>query len=471
MRPRLALPLPVVLVGAGLANSFLALLLAQRGGSKAALLACLPLLIVLFGKLVASNRTVFLAAALGLSMTISSLQNPLPLPGGQLYGSDLVVILAFVTWLCRRWASPAALRPSIPRSPLFGPPLILFAGATLWAAIRGHYAYGANILGEPVRLVIYSLLVFALVDLNARTVYRTIVAVFYAGTVWMFCNALYLFASGKSQTDQINLSTGGTRTLALSTAIYLAGGLFLALLNLEVDTATKRRALLALAGIIVSYGRATYLSVALVLPVLFVFLPRVRRAFVSMLPICLPFLLLLAIAIPRLAPSVVPTFSNRVFKSNASDVNVEWRQAAASAIWQQVHRSPIDGVGFGEKATFRFAGVPVTINQDPHDSFLFLLAGGGILTLGAFLLLMLTFAIDAARRLKRATDPYQRLIVLWSGALLFAFLVNAAAGPVLSDPRMLLTIWAVMLLPSATDSKRPMSARPALQQTVAPTVA
>ena len=52
-------------------------------------------------------------------------------------------------------------------------------------------------------------------------------------------------------------------------------------------------------------------------------------------------------------------------------------------------------------------------------------------------------------RLRRATDPYQRLIVLWSMAMLCAFLVNAAAGPVLSDPRMLLTIWAVMLLPSS----------------------
>jgi hypothetical protein len=457
MRAR-AVPFPTstVVVGAAALNAGLALILAQRGGTSSALLALLPAAIVLFGMLVASNRTVLLAAALGLNMTVPALQKPLPLPfPGKVYGADIVVILAFVAWLARRLTLPAEARPRSPRTPLLGPQLIFFAGVTLWAALRGHYAYGANLFGGPLRLFAYVLLAFAFVDLNPRTTYRTIVTVFYAVTVWMFLNAVYYSATGRSQTDQIDLSTGGKRVLALSTAIYLAGGLFLALLNLEIDRTAKRRAVhllvaaLALAGIIVSYGRATYLAVALVVPVLFVFLPRVRHAFFSMLPICVPFILLLAIALPHVAPSLEPTFVNRVSRSNGSDANVLWRQAAAGALWQQVHESPITGVGFGKSAMFRFNGVEQTINQDPHDSFLYLLAGGGILTLCGFLLLVLTFAADAVVRLRRATDPHQRLIVLWSMAMLCAFLVNAAASPVLSDPRMLLTIWAVMLLPSS----------------------
>jgi O-antigen ligase len=168
-----------------------------------------------------------------------------------------------------------------------------------------------------------------------------------------------------------------------------------------------------------------------------------------MLPICLPFILLVAIALPRVAPSLEPTFVNRVLKSNSSDVNVEWRQAAAGALWQQVRESPINGVGFGKTATFRFAGTLETITQDPHDSFLYLLAGGGILALSGFLLLLVTFAADAVGQLRRGTDPYKRLIVLWSTATLFTFLVNAATAPVLSDPIMLLTTWTVMLLPSS----------------------
>jgi O-antigen ligase len=474
MRARaLAYPTPIVAVGAAaVLNVLLALVLAHRGAGSSALLAFVPLLLILFGLLVASNRTVLLAAALGLSMTLPVLQKPLPLPfPGQLYWTDIVVILAVAAWLARRLTLPKEARPRSPVTPLLGVPLILFAAATLSASLRGHYAYGANLLGGPVRLFGYSLIVFAFVDLNPRTAYRAIVAVFYAGTVWMFLNAVYYVATGKSQTDQIDLSTGGKRVLALSTAIYLAGGLFLALLNLEIDRAAKRRLLhvlvasLALAGIVVAYGRATYLAVALVVPVLFLFLPRLRRGLFSVLPICLPFILLAAIAVPRVDPSIGSTFTNRVVKSNSSDVNIQWRKDAAGALWEQVHQSPITGVGFGKKALLYFGEVPQVIDQDPHDSFLYLLAGGGILTLGAYLLLVTTFAVDAARRLRRTNDPYRRLIIIWSTATLCAFLVNAAAGPVLSDPMMLLTIWALMLLPSsiapstASEATTPMRAR------------
>ena len=448
-------------------NAGLALTLAHRGASSSALLALVPLILILFGLLVSSNRTVLLAAALGLSMTFSTLQKPVPLPfPGQLYWTDIVVILALTAWLARRLTLPAEARPRSPATPLLGPPIILFAAVTLWAALRGHYAYGSNLLGGPVRLFGYALLVFAFVDLNPRTTYRTIVAVFYTGTVWMFLNAVYYFATGTSQTDQIDLSTGGKRILSLSTAMYLSGGLFLALLNLEIDRTTKRRAIhvliatLALVGIVVAYGRATYLAVALVVPMLFLLLPRLRSGLFSVLPICLPFVVLLAIALPHVAPSIESTFSNRVLKSNSADVNVQWRQAAAGALWEQVHQSPITGVGFGKTAMLRFDGVPTVINQDPHDSFLYLLAGGGILTLSAYLLLVLTFAVDAVRRLRKTKDPYRRLIIIWSMATLCSFLINAGAGPVLSDPRMLLTIWAVMLLPS---SIAPPTSEPVMQ--------
>jgi O-antigen ligase len=325
----------------------------------------------------------------------------------------------------------------------------------LSAALHGHYAYGTNIIGQPVRLVAYALLVFALVDLDPRATYRVIVVVFYVGTVWMFLNAVRYLATGTSQTDQIDLSTGGKRVLSLATAIYLSGALFLALLNLELDRAAKRRAVhlliatLALAGIVVAYARATYVAVAIIVPVLFIWLPRLRRSVVSMLPMCLPFILLLAIALPRVAPSVGTTFTSRVEGTNSADANIRWRQAAAETLWEQVHASPITGVGFGKSASFRFNGLPVTINQDPHDSFLYLLAGGGVLALGCFALILLTFTVDAVRRLRRVTDPYRRLLVLWSIAMLASFLINAAAGPVLSDPRMLLTIWALLLLPSS----------------------
>jgi hypothetical protein len=109
MRARaLAYPTSVVAVGAAAVfNVLLALILAHRGAGSSALLAFVPLLLILFGLLVASNRTVLLAAALGLSMTLPVLQKPLPLPfPGQLYWTDIVVILAVTAWLARRLTLP-----------------------------------------------------------------------------------------------------------------------------------------------------------------------------------------------------------------------------------------------------------------------------------------------------------------------------------------------------------------------------
>ena len=74
-----------------------------------------------------------------------------------------------------------------------------------------------------------------------------------------------LLATGGSQTDQLTLSTGGTRILALGTATYLVGSLVCALLNLEQARERFYRqighaviAVMALFGIIVAFGRTIY---------------------------------------------------------------------------------------------------------------------------------------------------------------------------------------------------------------------
>ena len=106
--PAAPFPAATVVVGAAVLNAGLAMILAHRGVTSSALLAFLPLVLVLFGMLVSSNRTMLLAAALGLSMTFSVLQKPLPIPvPGKLYLADVVVILAVGTWLARRLTLPA----------------------------------------------------------------------------------------------------------------------------------------------------------------------------------------------------------------------------------------------------------------------------------------------------------------------------------------------------------------------------
>ena len=75
------------------------------------------------------------------------------------------------------------------------------------------------------------------------------------------------------------------------------------------------------------------------------------------------------------------------------------------------------------------------------------LASGGLLALGSFLLLCGIYVADALRRLRRALSIESALIV-WSLATWLAFMVNALAGPMFSNPVTMLTMWVLMTLPS-----------------------
>ena len=86
--------------------------------------------------------------------------------------------------------------------------------------------------------------------------------------------------------------------------------------------------------------------------------------------------------------------------------------------------------------------------QDPHNGYLFLWAGGGLAALGSFLLILGVFAWDAVRRFRSSTDPIARLLIIWIGATLTAFLVNAASGTMFESPGDLLTIWCLLVLPA-----------------------
>ena len=102
-----------------------------------------------------------------------------------------------------------------------------------------------------------------------------------------------------------------------------------------------------------------------------------------------------------------------------TDANVQWRLRANRAVLEQFREQPLVGVGFGRRSGFfievenETTGLPalrrVEIGQDPHNGYVFLLAGGGILALGTFALLLGTFAIDVVRRYRTNSDPRARL--------------------------------------------------------------
>ncbi len=416
----------------------------------------LPAALVAFGALVESNRSILLFAALGLNFTsLAQLSNPLPLPGGiRVYPADVLVLLAVGAWLAARLTRPKDLVPRSLKTPVLGWPFLLLTIAILLGVVRGHERYGASLVAVPFRLLLYAGIAFAICDLTPRQAFRGIVIVFYAGTVFQFYKALYGFATGTSTTDADALSTGGVRVLGLTAAMYLACALILALLNLELAgrSAAPRIghaliAALAAFGIIVALGRTTFAAVGIIIPLLVLALRHMRKTLLSVLPLGLPLIAAFAVAIPHVAPDFLPTFRDRVTAAPENDESVKWRENAYRVALEGVSDAPITGVGFGRAGTFTLNDQEIRILGDPHNSYVYLLAGGGALALGSYLLVLIVFVVDSLVRARRARGV-ERALVVWALASCFIFTVNAATGPVLSDPIHLLTIWSLMLLPA-----------------------
>ena len=423
-------------------------------------LAVVPVLVVVIGSLIASNRAVLVLAAFALPLLAPlPVSDALPLHTGiQLYPSDILVLLAVASWVAAWLINPAEARPSLPRTHLLGWPLLLFGAALLAAIIRGHERYGESLFSLPLRFLLYAGIAFAVSDIKPRDAYKWLVAVFYAGTLWQVGVAIYGYTTGTSATTQVVLSTGGERVLAGSTAMFMAAALLLALLNLETHRAARAGALhllmagLATFALVSTFQRTTFAVASILVPVALLVFRRVGlRAAVSV-PLLAPFLVLVALLVPRLDPTLVPTFADRVTASPSTDASAQWRLKAYAAVWEQVREDPLRGVGFGRPAIFASNGFRYDVGQDPHNQFLFLWAGGGLLLFGTFVLLLVFYLLEASSRF-RGKPIQERHLVFWAVSVWFVFIVNSLTGITLTRPDLLLVFWVLMLLPMIVRSQ------------------
>jgi O-antigen ligase len=232
----------------------------------------------------------------------------------------------------------------------------------------------------------------------------------------------------------------------------MAGALLLALLNLERDRPAGRTALhlamalLATFALVSTFQRATFAVIGLLVPLAFLAFRRIGLRTAAYMPLCAPFLVLIALLVPRVMPEFFPTLKDRITASPRTDTSAQWRIKASSAVWRQVRDAPIAGVGFGRQASFVAGGRRTWVGQDPHNQFLYLWAGGGLLLLGSFLLLLLIYLVESWRRFKHATNQERRLI-FWAVSMWFVFLVNSLSGIVLTATYLLLPFWILMVLP------------------------
>ena len=456
---RVPLETPALVVGGAAYGAFVAYVLVEMGTTAAFAVAALPAIAMGGVYLMTSGQIALWAAAFILPISEFLLGRGI----GPLFYQDIVVLVAlgaiiFATFIARGRV------PGIPYTPVVRWPLVFFAAAIFSAVLRGHDTYGASLIGQPVRLFLYAAIVASLAGMTVDRVYRVLPLVLYPAVVVLGLRVAFFLATGGSGQDAFQLSTGGTRILGISASMYASGALFLALLKLRLAGDTRGRMLHLVVVVIstfcvaASFGRAVYAAVAIVGLLFFVTSREIRSRVLSVVPLALPFLVILAIAAHNVAPDFIRSVNDRMFSDVQTDANVQWRLEANRAVLEQVRENPLFGVGFGRTSEFflevesETTGLPslrtVEIGQDPHNGYMLLLAGGGIFALGTFVLLLGVFAFDAARRYRANADPRARLIVLWASATLFVFLLNGASAPVFGKPDYVLAIWALLVLPA-----------------------
>jgi O-antigen ligase len=419
-----------------------------------------PCVLFLLAWAATGDRSILVIGSLVASIGPTAFTSSLDFGGALVYPQDALVAVAVVGWAAEMMVGRGSKRPS-QRKLVVGAAAGVFALAVLVSLLRGHAAYGVTYAGQPLRLVLYAGIAAALLKANPASLFRRITIVLYAGVVWQLFAAVYHISTGTSQSTSADLSTGGFRVVSILTSLFIASGLFAAIVNLERVQPARMRALhlgiilLSLVEIVLAFSRGTFISTAIVLVALFACFRTARTAFVSFLPLCLPVLLAAAFFLPQLQtrtnePSLFDTLIKRLDPRVNNDLSVQWRGQADNILWAQVRSNPLFGVGFGKGGEFTLAGVDYHITQDAHNDYLFLLAAGGLLLIASFAGLVLNSTLQLLRIARSSSaDGPERLLVAWALATLFTLLFNGLVEPLIVLPSILLTLWILMLLPLA----------------------
>jgi hypothetical protein len=284
------------------------------------------------------QAALFLSALLLPLTAWSGLDEPRTFGGLAVFPSDLIVVAALGSALALRYLSGHDERPRMLRTPLLSWPLLAFALLLIPGIVRGHERYGESLVSQPLRLVFYAGLAAALTELTARQAFRWITVGLYAGAVWQSILATYHIATGTSQTTISALSTGGTRVLSLTSGMFLGIALVIAIVNIDLAPTTRRRLVHALfggiaaIGMVLAYGRTTFLALAIVLVFLAWALPQMRSFVLRAWRWWVPALAALVVAVLVFAPSTATQVVDRVTANPLTDSSVRWRLGGIHAV-------------------------------------------------------------------------------------------------------------------------------------------
>jgi O-antigen ligase len=450
------LRLAAAMVILGLNASLVAAIALDRPGVAVAL-GLLPVAAIAVGGLATSDRTILIFIGFFVGIYGDPLTERLPISmGANVWAADLIVAAAVMGWALSWALSAPHDRPRAPRAPLLGAAFVVFALAIAYGAWHGHVRFDEPLVGMPLRLVVYAGIAGALVALTPGTALRGLMIVFYGGAAFQFVNALTHIGSGSSESEYLRLSTGGIRYLGISTGIFMSGALLLALLNLLL---TERRVLLhagafALAAftVVVSYSRSVYVSLAVILALLLIAVPRLRTGAVRALPLAIPLVALAALLTSQIAPELLDTLIARVAGPVGTDEAVQWRERAVDAVMSWATTAPWLGMGFGWRTNLYFGNATFLIDGgDPHNGYVYIFAGAGLAGVAALFGLMAAYLVDSVRRYATA-GPDAKLVIIWSVGYWSIFMLHALSEPVFVQPTEILSLAILMLLPAAITS-------------------
>jgi O-antigen ligase len=372
--------------------------------------------------------------------------------------ADLVLVLPVVVVVCSAFAGGeiAGRVPALWRATPFRLALFVFVVLVVIAVAKGYSSAGEHGPLQSLRLAIAPVLLLSVaVFRDRRELLNGLRLTFYAFITYSFFEALFNLATGRSATSAAAVSTGGTRTVANSTAMYLAIGLILVAFHLAREDRLLRRlglsALMAMSlfGIFLALARTTWLALAAVTLVLLVFTPEARRGAVRFLALAAPLIVLAALLAPIVAPTQVQDVEQRLSRpqGQGQDESAVFREQAWGLMLDRWELSPAFGRGFGQTVSFRSNDKStVDVTNDPHNGFIYLLVAMGVVGLATFSLIQLGFLRACFRSVKL---PGGRDLALWALAAWVIYMVNVFTGVLLGTQALMMFLWYLLAVPIA----------------------
>lgn len=336
--------------------------------------------------------------------------------------------------------------------------VVLFAALVVMGVAKGFFGGNGDGALQPVRLAIAPVMLFGLaVFRSRRELLHGLRIVFYPYAGYQLVVTLYYLATGGSATAAEEVSTGGTRVVGNSSAMYLSIGFILLALHLAQENRVLQRiGLVLLMGasvftIMLALARTTWAAAFAVIVVMTLLMPEMRRGLIRFAVTVAPIAILGALLVPVFASSQLETIRERVKPPEGPaqrDYSAVFRQEVWGRMLDRWEASPLFGGGFGQTVRYQSNdGSIVLVTNDPHNGFIFLLVATGIVGLTVFLLVQLGFMVMAVRALR--TGPVGRGLGAWALGTWVIFATNVFTGVVLGSRPLLTFLWVLLSIPVA----------------------